>query len=173
MKHLMVDLETFDVVPEAVFISIAAVQFDLETGSTGHEFYRCVDLEDSLKYGRSIGANTLKWWLEQDASVLRQNFINTYDVDTVLLKFNDFIDNAGVEYLWGNSASFDLGILRHAYRQCSVKPYWKHWNERCYRTIKGLLEDPNPQPNPKPHDPIADCHNQIASLCRRWNSIKE
>lgn len=43
--------------------------------------------------------------------------------------------------VWGNGAAFDNVILRRAYERTSresMKAPWPHWNDRCYRTIKGL-----------------------------------
>lgn len=174
MTHIMIDLETLDTAPSAVFMSAALVCFDLETGMTSNEIVITFDLEDSFKYGRTISGKTLQWWLEQDASVLRQNFIAPYDLHDGLKRLYRFITlgQYNVEGVWGNSAKFDLGILEHAFNQVNIPVPWSFRQERCYRTINALFEDPNPTDNPRAHDPIADCHNQIARLCRIWQTLK-
>jgi hypothetical protein len=40
--------------------------------------------------------------------------------------------------LWGNGAVFDNVILSNAYAACAIDKPWKFWNDKCYRTLKGL-----------------------------------
>ena len=58
-QHYMIDLETLGVSPGSVISSIAAVQFDINTGEIGRQFYKNIDLQQSLDNGFTINAETL------------------------------------------------------------------------------------------------------------------
>src|SRR6478609_5266295 len=70
MKHVMIDLETLGTSADAVWLSIAAIQFDPHTGEIGARFNANVDLASAQKAGRTISADTLKWWLKQRPEIL-------------------------------------------------------------------------------------------------------
>ncbi|MEM8381682.1 3'-5' exonuclease, partial [Morganella morganii] len=63
-KHLMIDLETMGNKPDSAIVAIAAVPFDMVSGVTDDAlFYEIIDLRSSEKYGGSIDADTVLWWL--------------------------------------------------------------------------------------------------------------
>ncbi|WP_323116142.1 3'-5' exonuclease, partial [Klebsiella variicola] len=65
-KHLMIDLETMGNKPDSAIVAIAAVPFDMISGVTDDAlFCEVVDLRSSEKYGGSIDADTVLWWLGQ------------------------------------------------------------------------------------------------------------
>ena len=66
MKDLMIDIETMGKEHDAAILSISACYFDRKTSEIGEKFDQQINLENSLKGGRTICASTLLWWLEQD-----------------------------------------------------------------------------------------------------------
>lgn len=183
----MLDIETLGTDPGAVILSIAAVEFDLETGKTGKEFYSKIQLEDSIKHGFEINPATLKWWLEQDPEVLKENITipkGTEDLCTVKAVMSELIAHFEYVYapkvhVWGNSNRFDMGILIPYLRIITDKPIWKYSNERDVRTlvsfnpdIKGEVLAQAKKDNLDLHNPIIDCKLQIEYCSKIYNSLK-
>jgi hypothetical protein len=166
MNHAMIDLETLDVRPSAAFPSIAITQFDIDTGMVGQTLYRTISLESLFAHGLTVGASTLKWWMEQDREVCRLMFVNVSDLKDVLCEVTAFIHEHDLTALWGNSAKFDLGILENAYRATGIPLPWGRHNEQCYRTKVFGYEHVFNEPKPiNAHDPRVDCLYQIKKLC--------
>ena len=142
--HVMIDLETLDNKPTSAIVSIGAVKFDPKFGKLGDTFYRVVEIESALKFGTASGS-TIKWWMKQsDAArdVFNMTTLeNVSDLPTALRDFSDWLARTGQDFdykVWGNGASFDNTILRHAYEQTGIPAPWQFWNDRCYRTFKGM-----------------------------------
>lgn len=131
MLHVMADLETLGVDPDAAFISLGAVKFDPDTGAidTDSAFYYRVEWESAIR-GRSIKASTLQWWMTQSeearAEILKQGF----PLRDVLAAFKEWFPAKGI--IWGNGATFDVSILSHAYNGA---PPWAFRDIRDVRTI--------------------------------------
>lgn len=162
----MIDLETLGTSSDCVFLSVAALQFELD-GRTGKEFKMNVELESAMKAGRTISSGTLKWWLTQKPEIMKLMFVEPAPLILVLKELKEFMSDNKLLYPWGNSASFDLGILNHAYQAAGIMQPWRYSNERCYRTIWNLLAkfDHN-EKSERAHDPLADCYYQVEELSR-------
>ena len=77
MNHVMVDLETLDLKPTAVILSIGAVRFSPDTGqvqSPEDGFHVACAVDDQIKYGFTIGEMTLAWWLKDNAETIRNEW---------------------------------------------------------------------------------------------------
>lgn len=64
--HLMLDIETMGNESFSSIVSIGALEFDIETGKTGKEFYVNVDLQSCMDLGLIVNASTIMWWLNQN-----------------------------------------------------------------------------------------------------------
>jgi hypothetical protein len=64
--RIMLDLETLGREPGAAVLSISAVRFDAD--HVGETFARSIDLQSCEAAGLTIDAETLEWWLGQDAA---------------------------------------------------------------------------------------------------------
>lgn len=183
----MLDIETLGRDPGAVILSIAAVEFDLETGKTGKEFYSKIQLEDSVKHGFEINPATLRWWLEQDPAVLKENITipkGTESLSTVQAVMSELVAHFEYVYspevhVWGNSNRFDMGILIPYIKKVTDRPLWKYSKERDVRTlvsfnpdIKGECTEQAKKDGKDLHNPIVDCKLQIEYCSRIYNSIK-
>ena len=138
--EVMLDLETMGNGSRAAIIAIGAVAFD-QTGVHDH-FYSTVDLESSMRAGMECDASTIMWWMQQSEQA-RAAFKNPTNetLERALSAFYEFCQRNDAAGMWGNGAAFDNAILSSAYRLCGVEQPWKFWNDKCYRTIKGLYPD--------------------------------
>lgn len=87
MSHLMLDLETLGNQSYSCILSIAAVEFDIETGEELSFFYKKISLESNLQLGLKINSSTLEWWMLQKPEVLRELFTFSEPINSVLYDF--------------------------------------------------------------------------------------
>lgn len=171
----MVDIETMGTKSYSAILSIGVVAFDLKTGELGDEFYQTISLDSCLRNGLRTDPKTIAWWKTQDKKVFKELTKNTSTLPKVLIKLNRWLVDScrTTKYMWGNAASFDLGLLTNAYEKCQLEPAWAYWNERCCRTIVALNPDiKNSMPKPTGvHHPIVDCKYQIDYVVKTINSF--
>lgn len=173
-EHTMLDLETLGTKPGCAILSIGAVEFDIETGNTGREFYQKVNLRSCIDAGLDIDPDTLLWWMNQDESA-RQVFNNEYlaSLRDALKYFSDFC-NPNTQ-IWGNSASFDCGILSEVYNKTSIPIPWKFYNERDVRTLVSF--DPKIKKDMVfegvKHNAVDDCRHQIKYCSEIWKKLNK
>lgn len=154
--HIMVDLETLSTKPNAYIVSIGAVAFD--SRGVHDEFYKVIKptIHDD-KFDVEMG--TLQWWMDQPDEA-RKVFSDLHHepLELVLTRFSQFVEKhlSKDDGVWGNGASFDNVILRNAYDTVGWKDHvpWKFWQDKCYRTIKGMRRD-------IPLDRIGTHHNAM------------
>lgn len=140
--HVMLDLETMGTDPYAPVIAIGACRFTAGANPLHIDdtFYQAISLESCMALGLRPSASTIIWWAGQSKeaqAVLTDP--GAIDLPLALDAFTDWY-NSRPDELWGNSARFDLGLLEAAYKACGKTVPWRHWHERCYRTIKNLLK---------------------------------
>lgn len=179
---VMLDLETMGNGPDAAIVAIGAVAFDIETATISPVgLYHRVDLDSAVKYGGVLDASTVTWWLHKPSQAAREE-ITRKDLDRehiidALDLFSFWLRNeaAGEETrVWGNGAAFDNVILRRAYQRGKREAPWSHWNDRCYRTIKGLYgHQVKIERTGTHHHALADAEAQAVHLLRMLNSDLE
>jgi hypothetical protein len=164
LGHLMLDLETMGKRAGCAIVSIGAVEFDIETGKTGREFYERVGLQSCLDVGLFVEASTIYWWMQQNEKARLELCEPAVGIYAALEKLRSFVGFLGDYQLWGNGARFDIGILEAAYFACGYKELpWYFRNERDVRTLVSFA--PSVKEN-YPftgvlHNPIDDCKHQI------------
>lgn len=172
MQDVMLDLETFGNRPGSVIVSIGAVKMDLERGLVGEGFYRAIDLADAQSQGLTMDAATVKWWLGQsdEARSAICNPVEPVRLGWALADFTNFIgDDARV---WGNGADFDNAMLAAAYAACKADPPWRHYNSRCYRTMKSLFPDVKLERAGTHHNALDDAISQADHLVRIMKALR-
>lgn len=182
MEHLMVDIETLSNKSYAVIFSIAAVEFDIDTGKSGRKFHASIDIQSSIDKNFQINASTLKWWMKQNDNARKQIYENNdyaYHIEDALSLFEQFCQTINKEEgldkvkLWGNSNKFDLGLLEDAFNLIGREIPWNFRNERDVRTLVSF--NPKIKENMifegEPHNPIDDCMHQIKYCSQIWNSF--
>lgn len=176
-EHVMLDLETMGNKSNSAIVSIGAVEFNIETGETGREFYSTVNLQSCLDIGLKINASTLYWWLKQnDAAKMKIcEGEKGSDVQLVLAELQDWFNECIEQVkIWGNGARFDIGILEDAYVACGYQEMpWHFRDERDLRTLVAfapeIKNDVMTNFQGIEHDPISDCKMQIEYASRIWN----
>ena len=168
MKDIMIDLETMGKGATAAIVAIGACYFDPQTGNIGEKFYANVDLQSALDVGLTVDGSTVMWWLEQSSEARASLAVpDALPIGAALSEFSAWVraahdfrldddDDDAPLYnaqllraavdpddvcVWGNGAAFDNAKLSHAYTACHLEQPWKHWGDRCYRTVKASHPD--------------------------------
>lgn len=171
----MLDLETMGNTPQAPIVAIGAIEFTPGRAELGRGFYARIDLEDSARFG-AMDASTVLWWMQQEDAARRE----LYAGDRLLLapalaEFSRWLESceggASSVGVWGNGAAFDNVILRNAYARTSLPTPWKVWQDKCYRTVRGLYpETPQPARLGVHHNALDDAKHQARHLLAIFNS---
>ena len=170
--HVMLDLETMGKGPEAAIVAIGAVAFDIETAAISPRgFYVRVDLKSAVEAGGVMDPDTVIWWLQQSEAAraeITRDDIERRLIVNALLDFRHWLKTEACgedSRIWGNGAAFDNVILRRAYQRLPLAVPWSHWNDRCYRTIKGLYgRDIKIERTGVHHHALSDAEAQAAHL---------
>lgn len=167
MLDVMLDLETMGNTPQAAIVAIGAVEFDPDEGTVGERFYCAVDLESSVHTGCVMDPSTVLWWLRQGEDA-RQAIAHGGDpLPLALIEFGAWMGKrGGVDdvRVWGNGAAFDNVILASAYRTAGITQPWRHWNDRCYRTLKAQHRDVKMERVGVHHNAADDAESQARHL---------
>lgn len=136
--EVMLDLETMGTTPYSPITAIGACRFEFGPMQAMQPFYQAITLESCMAVGLRPSASTIAWWMKQKDEA-RQHLWDpdAVDLPIALDAFTEWWGSRP-DYLWGNSARFDCGILEAAYLACGKVVPWQHWNERDYRTMKNL-----------------------------------
>jgi hypothetical protein len=177
MKNIMIDIETLGTKPNSVILSISAVGFDLNTGTTGSIFHQNIDINSCIKEGLNISPDTFFWWLNQNKEAQENLTDHTGDsLRSSLRRFAIFVNDCFPKdvNVWGNSARFDLGLLEAAYTACGYKIPWNYYNERDVRTLVSFKPEIKAQMlfEGTKHYGIDDCKHQIKYCYETWKYIQ-
>ena len=169
MPHYMIDLETLDTASTAVITSIGIVEFDTN-GLIGEVEYH-LDIAQQLKVGRTVSADTLMWWFNQDndaRAILRQGQIKTKYMPDSLRSISHFIKDKEEDraIVWGNGASFDNVKLASLYESFNMKEPWAYYNDRCYRTLKSSHKNVSYKRDGVHHRAVDDARTQALHLIK-------
>ena len=159
-NDIMVDLETLGLNNNAVIIAIGAVAFNAE-GLCKDTFYKVVDPTSCTDIGMQIDASTVMWWMRQSDAARKAFDRPGARIEDALNHFAEWIHVAGPEPLvWGNGATFDNIILGNAYASAGIKKPWGNFNDRCYRTLKGMYPTIKAAKTGTAHNALDDARNQ-------------
>ena len=171
MRSIMLDLETLDVIPSSVILSLGAVEF-FEDGF-GREFHERIDIDSCLQHGMTVSGKTIQWWMAQDGTARKIFKTAGRPLDRVLREFKAVFDWEDME-VWANGTNFDIPILENAFRATSIIVPWKYNAVRDYRTFKNEfpteIYEANKIPPAVAHDALSDARAQALTLqrLRRW-----
>lgn len=166
----MIDIETLDKTQDSVILSIGAVKFKPLTGEFhGEKFYSKLDI--TKQPNRTIGADTLKWWLEQDRAIFDDMTKGNELIDLALPRLRLFM--ADVQVVWANGVTFDIIILDNAFEKCGIQPPWQFWQLSCMRTLKNLVNPKNfTKKNNAKHNSLADAQWQAEWVIAALKHLK-
>jgi hypothetical protein len=183
LGHIMLDLETMGDVSNSVITSIGAVEFNIETGETGKEFYRNIDIQSSLDNGLVVTASTIEWWFNQNQEAQKLLFKDSIDLNVALNEFREYFTELSFIrpihmkpiQIWGNGARFDIRLLEDSFRAIYVNIPWNPKFERDVRTLVSIKPEIRDvfDKNFKgiKHNPIDDAKHQIKYCSAIWKSI--
>lgn len=175
-RHIMLDLETFSLAPNASIVQIGACTL----GGQRH-FEVQVALQSCLLAGLKTDEETVEWWRRQPGANHDAITRDALPLELALLKFQRWvggIETLGpLEGIWSNGAGFDLPILRNAYAALGMKEPWLFHRERCHRTVRALAYDLGWQDrtkvNPTAHTALRDAKSQAVSLVDALRFLEE
>ena len=170
-RHLMVDLETMAVSPNAVVLTLGAVHFNPWGNGYGEKLYMRINIDDQDKFGREVDPNTLEWWSKQDPVVMEEAFSDDNRVSLVeaVDRFHKFA--WGCDAFWSHGATFDLVIIESIYKQLGKPLPWQFWQLRDTRTIFDLGFDPD-MPKGGKHDALQDAIRQAVGVQNVYTKLK-
>lgn len=168
-QHIMLDIETLGVQSYAVILSIGAVKFDITTGIFSDTLYTTICLQSCIDIGLHIEANTLQWWLQQPTEVFAEALKGDYTITKALHEFSQWYTPRTP--IWGNAASFDLGLLANAYHKAGIPQPWSYYDERCLRTLAHLAPHLRSTNGGIKHHPVSDCKYQIQYCYQIYNLL--
>ena len=159
----MLDLETLGKSNNALIIAIGAVIFDpADSTYPMTSFYTKVDPEDAQRYGLTIDASTVLWWLGRSKAA--QEYLTKEKGTPLVEALNWFRDFCGDIPVWGNASVFDNVILKNAYRAIEMDPPWNHRNDRCYRTLAAICPMVQMERVGVYHNAVDDARSQAVHL---------
>jgi exodeoxyribonuclease VIII len=150
VKHIMIDLETMGVRPDAAIVSIGAVHFKPVFGEALakdiqilDEFHVAVSLKSCTDLGLTTDQSTVNWWAKQSSearsSWQRDDAMPLLEALTSLSQWALFGVSDRDVCPWGNGADFDLVLLKSAYSKLNADPPWRYYNQKCYRTMRTVF----------------------------------
>lgn len=167
-RNIMIDIETIGRKPGYVILSIAAVEFDIKTGTIIKSMCENFNLAQSLEAGFKIDSSTLKWWAKQDPEIFKQALTSGKNSNKDVLEYvTSFIKDGSSCFVWANSPTFDLSLLEAYYNHYKLKTPWNYTNEMDVRTISNLyphIRTALKKESKALHDPLEDCRIQIETL---------
>jgi hypothetical protein len=164
MIQVMLDLETMSVRSNAAIASIGAVKFELGTGIVD-QFYRTVDLRTCKAVGLHVDPETIAWWNQQNKEARQALLKDNVSLVQALEDFTTWFGRSSLP-TWGNGAGFDNVIMENAYASCNMKRPWRPWEDRCYRTIKNIIQVPADERQGVYHNALDDALHQTRHLLK-------
>lgn len=172
--HACVDLETLDVLPSAVVLSLGAVKFDPYKSDEPHsEIYFKINIDDQNRFNRTTSDGTLAWWSKQDPHILEEALDQegSISVEQALDSLRKF--SVGVGVFWGQGYGFDFTILEHMYRSVSQNIPWNFWQIRDSRTLFSMCpSDPRSGIQTEKHNALADAYYQAKAIQIAYSELK-
>lgn len=162
-KHLMCDLETLAVTPQATVLTLGAVHFNPYGNGYGDKLYLRIDIDEQDTLGREVDPKTIEWWSKQDPVIMEEAFNpdNRVSLSDAMDQFHKFA--WGCKAFWSHGATFDLVIIEDVLRQLGKPVPWNFWQLRDTRTIFDLGLDPD-MPKGGLHNALEDAIRQAVGV---------
>lgn len=180
MYDLMVDIETLDVKPSAVVLSIGAVVFDRYTRQQGPTFYVELTnhLDDQFKNGRTVSGSTVAWWMRQSPEARRvfdEKETSPERCSPVfgLGQFDVFCRTHKVKYIWAKDPDFDVVILRSMFDDYGFTFPFSYSKARAVRTVLDLPFENLKCVQAEPaHNALADAIAQATDIQEAFQCLR-
>ena len=166
-RLLMIDLETLDTLPTAMILSIGVISFDPdEKEEDDRSLYIKVDARQSVG---TIGADTVMWWLTQNEAARQAIAEPGRSIGSALEELRTFCANH--DEIWAGPSYFDITILEHAYRTCSIPIPWPFYKVRDWTTFRRLFGVYKIPPCIE-HHALSDAQAQVKGFRQAWAKLR-
>lgn len=165
MSIAMIDLETLGVRTSSVVLSLGVVV--LANDGEIYKFYAQLNVDDQTHLDRTIDSSTLDFWMKQKDEAKKDVFNGEGDATFCgLIGFVNFMKEFDDDIkVYGNGSDFDISMIISLLESFGVKPTWKFWNHRCYRTLKSML------PNKVKLERVGTYHNALDDAESQLNHL--
>jgi exodeoxyribonuclease VIII len=175
MTNVMIDLETLGMTPGCQILSIGAVHFSAD--GLGQEFYAVVNTASCQSAGLLTDQSTVDWWsrqAEEAKKVIDEAVQSPITLAQALGDFKSYLSFWGLSKVkvWGNGSDFDNAIMACCYKALGSDLPWKFWNNRCYRTLKGLRPAVQYDRKGTYHNALDDAKTQALHAIEIFREIK-
>ena len=170
--HLMLDIETLGVTPDAPILSLAAVPFGAgEIAPVAACFHVVLDLQAEYAAGAEASQSTLEWWTRQSPAARqvldRATTFGSPPVQVAAALVNYVGTHMAPGYgVWRNGASFDPVLVSEMFWRHGVPLPWKYSQIRCHRTLLALHPGVVKSRPTLAHDALADAYGQAQTAGR-------
>ena len=133
-----IDLETLGRQAGCVILSVGAVAFERDGHDLTKSFYKEAALDQQLKQGHKVEADTLRWWAAQEnLDVLIGSDGHRMDLWEILNELSGFVSVPMTEdsCVWSTGTDFDIAMLRWMYDHYDLAWPFKYWASRDLRTL--------------------------------------
>ena len=166
MIHATIDLETLDVRPTSVVLTLGGVKFDPTNESEPNsEMYFKISVDDQHNYERTVNDSTIEWWTKQ-ADHIREEAFDQSEAITVeeacarIAKWS-----VGVDTFWGQGYGFDFTMIEDLFRNIERPVPWQFWQVLDSRTLfKMISKDPRKSMQTDLHNALADAYFQAKAI---------
>jgi exodeoxyribonuclease VIII len=174
MASIMVDIETFSSETNAQVVQIGACRFTLAPPyEILDRFLVNIDPFDPDNLVRDKSEATMGWWREQSQAALdglhTPERISLRNGVLALASFLTPHDKT----IWANAPTFDLAILRNAYKQLGIIVPWHYRLERDCRTMWHLIPKPVRKEIEKEMEGLGEIeHNGLGDAVRQARGLQ-
>lgn len=139
--QIMIDLETYSILPNSAIASIGACKFTLDNVENPilDTFYVNVEQSSNKKINRHYHKDTLDWWKTKPLEVKKALMENQVSIEEAITKLCDFIKTENDPKIWSQGTDFDISILKSTMFELNIKEPWKYYNVRCSRTLAEIM----------------------------------
>jgi exodeoxyribonuclease VIII len=159
----MLDLETYSTRTNAAIASIGAVKW--QGDEIVDTFYCTIDAATCKAAGLHFEKSTLEWWSKQSKEARGALLKDNISLADALTKFEIWFGPKSLP-TWGNGAGFDNVIIDCAYKALDRKRPWLPWEDRCYRTMKNMINVPIDKREGTYHNALDDALTQTKHLIK-------
>jgi len=168
-RHIMLDIETYDIEITAQILSVAFVVFDPRGENFGDNYSTTINYES--QQDRTVSKETVAFWAQQSEEARIATFGGAQlPLSLALTNMVHWLNRLKptATRIWAKSPDFDCSTLRHACNQNKIIWPFKFWETRCCRTMMELAYPEGDFPallmdGPK-HDSLADAKVQVLEI---------
>jgi len=172
---VMIDIETLDVSPKAVVLSVGMCKFHPSDSSRepfdGAHFK--LDIDTQSDKGRVIDDGTISWWATQPKEIQEAAFSEEgrVSVESCAKDINKYL--VGVNKIWACGPDFDMVILQSLFTDFGLHCNWKFWQYMDVRTLFQMMpRDPRKDMDFDAHNALADAIAQSICVQKSYEHFK-